>query len=84
MDKYYSDSNPNVYLMGNSYGCMVGLELLLREKINYKAAHFLGPFFGFVPDKQFLYDLLIYFAMITILFFPSFSTPTKIWKKSDF
>lgn len=47
LEKFYKNKNPPIFLMGNSYGCMVGMELLLREKINYKAAHFLGPFYGF-------------------------------------
>ena len=63
---------------------MVALELMLREKINYKAAHFLGPFFGFVPEKQWIYDWLVYVSMLTVLFFPNSGTPAKIWKKSDF
>lgn len=44
----YEDTPP-VYLMGNSFGCMVSMHILMHdaESIPYKAAHFIGPFFMF-------------------------------------
>lgn len=45
------DNSPPVFLMGNSFGCAVGMHILMNDsEISYKAAHFIAPFFGFHPS----------------------------------
>jgi alpha-beta hydrolase superfamily lysophospholipase len=57
---FYSDSEPSVFLMGNSFGGMVAMHMLMNEpEIKYKGAHLIAPFLGFHAAKKSGYGNLL-------------------------
>lgn len=71
--------------MGNSYGCMAGMHLLMNDpEIEYKAAHFIGPFLGFHPSKKSTYAKLYPVARTTCFVRPGAALPATVHKASNF
>jgi alpha-beta hydrolase superfamily lysophospholipase len=80
LEKFYSDSDPPVFLMSSSYGGMVAMHILMNEpEIKYKAAHFISAFFGFHPSKKSEYSKLLPVAQTTCFLIPSATMPVKMY-----
>jgi pimeloyl-ACP methyl ester carboxylesterase len=71
--------------MGNSFGCMVAMHILMNKpEIEYKASHLIAPFFGFHPAKKANFARLLNVAKATCYMKPSAALPATIHNAGQF